>query len=112
MSTYISLCVWSRRKATKSASPVRNSDVNNEGRDVGAGDGREGGIARFGVYSKMHKDRDPFSHSRGGKVGSHSAEHNASSRGPLLRAGPNPIRACTKKSKRPNRIYISFVNES
>jgi hypothetical protein len=26
--------------------------------------------------------------------------------------GPNPIRACTKKSKRPNRIYISFVNES
>lgn len=110
MSTYISPCVWSRRKATKSASPVRNSDVNNEGRDVEAGD--EGGIARFGVYSEMHKGRDPFSHSRGGKVGSRSAQHNASSRGPLLRAGPNPIRACTKKSKRPNRIYISFVNES
>lgn len=71
----ISHSVWSRRKATKSASPVRNSDVNNEqgeSRGKSGGDrGRERSrLARFGMYSETHKGEDPFSHSRGGKVGS------------------------------------------
>lgn len=43
--------------------------MNNEGGRERAG-GRAKGIARFGVYSEMHGSGDPFSHSRGGKVGS------------------------------------------